>query len=61
MSNTLLLTLRYTLIMSLPETVEAITVEKPGGLEVLQKTTLPFPVQKPDEVLVKVCSAVKLN
>ncbi|KIP11671.1 hypothetical protein PHLGIDRAFT_124588 [Phlebiopsis gigantea 11061_1 CR5-6] len=40
--------------MSLPSTVHAITISKTGGLEVLEKTEVPFPVQKPDELLVKV-------
>ena len=40
--------------MSLPSTVQAITIAKTGGLEVLEKTTMPFPVQKPDEMVVKV-------
>ena len=40
--------------MSLPSAVEAITISKPGGLEVLEKTTLPFPEQRLGEMLVKV-------
>ena len=41
-------------VMSLPQTVQAITFSKHGGLEVLEKTTLPFPEQKPGDVIVKV-------
>ena len=40
--------------MSLPNTVEAIAISKTGGLEVLEKQTLPFPTQKPNELVVKV-------
>ncbi len=40
--------------MSFPSTIQAITIPKIGGLEVIEKTSLPFPQQKPDEVIVKV-------
>ncbi|KAI0340769.1 NAD-P-binding protein [Trametopsis cervina] len=40
--------------MSFPETIQAITFSKHGGVEVLEKTTLPFPQQKPHEILFKV-------
>ncbi|TEB38776.1 NAD(P)-binding protein [Coprinellus micaceus] len=38
----------------LPQTVEAITIPHTGGIEVIQKTTRPFPQQKADEFLIKV-------
>lgn len=40
--------------MSLPTTIEAIAISKTGGLEVLEKITLPFPEQKPEDIVVKV-------
>lgn len=38
----------------LTQTVEAITIPHTGGIDVIQKTTRPFPQQKPDEFLIKV-------
>ncbi|CAA7268044.1 unnamed protein product [Cyclocybe aegerita] len=40
--------------MSLPSTVDAITIPHYGGFEVIQKTTIPFPKQNPGDVLIKV-------
>jgi hypothetical protein len=40
--------------VTLPETIQAITFSKTGGVEVLEKTTLPFPQQKPSDIIVKV-------
>ncbi|PSS36822.1 hypothetical protein PHLCEN_2v1366 [Hermanssonia centrifuga] len=40
--------------MSFPSTIQAVTIPKTGGLEVIEKTSLPFPQQKPDEVIVKI-------
>ncbi|KDR85579.1 hypothetical protein GALMADRAFT_53695 [Galerina marginata CBS 339.88] len=40
--------------MSLPSTVEAITIPKTGGLEVLEKTTIPFPKVNPGDIVIKV-------
>jgi len=57
--------------MSLPDTIEAITIPKVrllrrrstdvhdlqhGGVEVIEKTTLPFPEVKPGEIVIKVTS-----
>ena len=44
--------------MSLPDTVEAIAIGQHGGLEVVEKMTLPFPEQMPDQIVVKVCRIV---
>ncbi|EKM83957.1 hypothetical protein AGABI1DRAFT_110563 [Agaricus bisporus var. burnettii JB137-S8] len=40
--------------MSFPSTVEAITIPKVGGVEVIEKTTRPFPEVKPGDVVIKV-------
>jgi len=40
--------------MSFPSTIHAITFAKTGGVEVIEKSELPFPQQRPGEVLVKV-------
>jgi NADPH2:quinone reductase len=40
--------------MSFPDTVQAITIAKNGGPEVIEKTTIPFPKQKPGDILIKV-------
>lgn len=39
--------------MSFPPTVQAITIAKTGGFEVIQKTTQPFPEIAPGHVVVK--------
>lgn len=40
--------------MGLPATVEAITIPHTGGIDVMEKTSIPFPHPKPNEFLVKV-------
>ena len=40
--------------MSIPETIQALVYTKHGGPEVIDKIALPFPQQKPNEVLLKV-------
>jgi NADPH:quinone reductase-like Zn-dependent oxidoreductase len=40
--------------LELPSTIQAITIAKTGGLEVIEKTTLPFPEIKPEHVVIKV-------
>ncbi|RDB19329.1 putative quinone oxidoreductase [Hypsizygus marmoreus] len=40
--------------MSLPSTVEAITIAKTGGPEVIQKTTIPFPAPDSGSIVIKV-------
>ena len=38
----------------LPKTIKAIILPDPGGIEKIELAELPFPEQKPNEVLVKV-------
>lgn len=45
--------------MSYPSTVKAVAIAKTGGFEVIEDMTLPFPEQKPGDVLVKVCIVFK--
>ncbi|GLB43603.1 putative zinc-binding dehydrogenase [Lyophyllum shimeji] len=40
--------------MSLPTTVEAITIAKTGGSEVIEKITVPFPEPDPGSIVIKV-------
>lgn len=40
--------------MSFPSTVQAIAISKTGGVEVLEKLTVPFPKQEPGDIVVKV-------
>lgn len=40
--------------MSLPATVEAITIPHTGAIEVIEKTTRPFPKQNPADIVIKV-------
>ncbi|KAI0692574.1 NAD-P-binding protein [Cytidiella melzeri] len=40
--------------MSLPTNIQAITFAKNGGVEVLEKTSVPFPQQKPGDIVAKV-------
>lgn len=40
--------------MSFLETIQAIGINKMGGVEVVEKLTVPFPQQQPGQVLVKV-------
>ena len=40
--------------MSFPKTVQAIAIDKQGDLDVLEKKTLPFPEQGPQDLVVKV-------
>lgn len=42
--------------MAFPETIKAIVAPQHGDIDVLELVDLPFPVQKPDEVLIKVRS-----
>ncbi|TFK41971.1 hypothetical protein BDQ12DRAFT_663251 [Crucibulum laeve] len=39
---------------SLPSTIDAITIQKNGGPEVLEKTTIPFPKVNPGDIVIKV-------
>lgn len=39
-----------------PSTRQAIVYTKNGGLEVIEQATLPYPEQKPDELVIKVRS-----
>ena len=43
--------------MTLPKTMRAVEITKPGGPEVLKPTERPLPVPKPNEILVKVAAA----
>ncbi|KAH9948203.1 NAD-P-binding protein [Amylocystis lapponica] len=43
--------------MSFPKTFQAIAIDKQGGIDVLQKKTLPFPTQAPGDIIVKVAYA----
>ena len=45
--------------MSFPATVSAIGINKTGGFEVGEKVEVPFPTQKPNQILVKVSVIVK--
>lgn len=40
--------------MSFPETMQAIAISKTGGLEVLERQTVSFPKQEPNQIVVKV-------
>ena len=40
--------------IELPQKIKAIVASEPGGIEKIQLVELPFPVQKPNEVIVKV-------
>jgi NADPH2:quinone reductase len=40
--------------MSLPATVEAITIPHTGGIDVIQKTTIPFTKPNPGDIVIKV-------
>jgi len=40
--------------MSLPSTIDAITISKTGDFDVIEKTTLPFPQVPPGSILIKV-------
>lgn len=40
--------------MSFPETMQAIAISKTGGLDVLERQTVPFPKQEPNQIVVKV-------
>ncbi|KAM6498576.1 hypothetical protein JOM56_006524 [Amanita muscaria] len=40
--------------MSLPATIQAITIAKTGGVEVIEKTEQPFPQVKPGDIVIKV-------
>ncbi|KZT08736.1 NAD-P-binding protein [Laetiporus sulphureus 93-53] len=40
--------------MSFPKTIQAITINKNGGVDALEKQLVPFPQQNPSNVLVKV-------
>lgn len=42
--------------MALPEKIKAAVVPQFGDIDVIQLGELPFPTQKPNEVLIKVCS-----
>lgn len=41
--------------MSFPETIQALAFNKTGGVEELEKLTLPFPEHVPGTIIVKVC------
>jgi hypothetical protein len=38
----------------LPNTIKAIVAPEPGGVDKIQQVELPFPEQKPNEIVVKV-------
>ena len=40
--------------MTFPSTIEALSFAKTGGVEVMEKITIPFPKQSPDGIIVKV-------
>lgn len=40
--------------MTFPATIQAIGIQKTGDIGVVEKLTLPFPTQKPDQIVVKV-------
>ncbi|GJE89485.1 quinone oxidoreductase [Phanerochaete sordida] len=40
--------------MSFPSTIHAIAFDRQGGPEVLEKKTLPFPKQQPNEIVIKI-------
>ena len=42
--------------MSYPSKINAITIAKNGGLEVIEKTEIPFPKVEPGHIVVKVTS-----
>lgn len=43
-----------------PSTIQAITFSRAGGVEVVQKQTVPFPKQRPGQLVVKVRTVVTL-
>ena len=43
--------------MALPETMRAVEITKPGAPDVLQVTTMPLPVPRYGEVLIKLAYA----
>lgn len=47
--------------MSFPNTISAIAISKTGGLEVLERQSVPFPQQQPNQIVVKVCLALCLR
>jgi len=40
--------------MTLPDTVEAVTIQHTGNIEVIEKTTRPFPKVNPGDIVIKV-------
>ncbi|CAL1694611.1 unnamed protein product [Somion occarium] len=40
--------------MSFPSTIEALSFSRTGGVEVMEKITVPFPKQSPDSIVIKV-------
>ncbi|TFK68263.1 NAD(P)-binding protein [Pluteus cervinus] len=40
--------------MSLPSTIEAISIPEPGGIDIIEKKTWPFPKVEPDHLVIKV-------
>lgn len=40
--------------MAFPATIQALSFSKHGGVEVMEKITVPFPEQDPGSVLIKV-------
>lgn len=40
--------------MTFPSTVQAVAIDKTGGIDVLEKKSLPFPKQEPNHIVVKV-------
>jgi hypothetical protein len=47
---------RLTLAMSLPSKMKAITIAKPGEVDVVEQTEMPVPEAQPGHVLIKVCT-----
>lgn len=46
--------------MAFPKTIKAVVVPQHGDIEVIELIETPFPVQQPNEVLIKVSSFFKI-
>ena len=46
--------------MSFPATVSAIAINETGSFDVIEKLEVPFPQQKPNEIVLKVCFYARL-
>lgn len=48
--------------MTYPSTIKAVGINKTGDVDVIEDLTLPFPEQKPGELLVKVrCAPIAIK